>query len=160
MSKTRAVGSTLIALCIIACVVGGLLELLGFLRCDLVVLCLLYLIFLGVIVDACWGLVATVRLLAALVLGRPIRIRLRRLLIAAAIVLVPLALFGLVTWHPEMSEWCLCGLTVPQVTERVGMPDSDSRRNGGYAPRTIFSSTIAGVLGTIALTFTTNERPR
>jgi hypothetical protein len=72
----------------------GVLELL---RCDLVVLCFLLLFELGVVVVVCWGIVGIVRLIAAWTAGRPFQIRRSRLLIAAAIILVPLCLFEAVT---------------------------------------------------------------
>ena len=99
-----------------------------FLQCDLVWLCLLLLFGLGVVAVVVWGIVGTVRLIAAWAAGRRCRIRPRRLLTAAAVVVVPLCLFELATWHPELSERALQGLTASEVIERAGDPHYDSRK--------------------------------
>jgi hypothetical protein len=110
------------------------MTMLDLLRCDLIALCFLLLFELACVVVVSWGIVGTVRLIVASVAGRPFQIRPRSLLVAAAIVVVPLCLFEIVTWYPELSERSLQGRTAPEVIERAGYPSYDSRKEPDVAP--------------------------
>jgi hypothetical protein len=109
----------------------GLLE---FVRCGLVTLCLLALFELAVVAVVVWGLVATIRLVVARARGLPFPFRPRRFFVAVAIVVVPLCLFKLVTWYPELSGWFLRGRTPAEVVYWAGSPNWDGRRDPGYSP--------------------------
>jgi hypothetical protein len=110
------------------------MALLEFVRCGFVALCLLILSELAFAAVLIWGVVATIRLVIAKVRGQPFSYRPRRLLVATAIVIVPICLFKLVTWYPELSEGFLRGRTPSEVIDWAGYPSWDSRKDPGYGP--------------------------
>lgn len=109
------------------------MDLLDCFRCDPVCVALRLLFVLAVVGVGVWGIVGAIRLLVAWARGGPAQIRPRRVLIAAAVVLMPWCLFKLATWHPELSESSLRGLTSAEVIDRVGLPDG-SKQSGAVPP--------------------------
>ena len=102
-------------------------PLLWFFRCDLVVLFLFFFVLLSGVIAFGWGIFGVMRLIEGLIAGRPFRVCIRHLVIAAAIFLMAYCPYKLATWYPELSEWSLKGLTASEVISRVGHPRFDSR---------------------------------
>ena len=102
-------------------------PLLWFFRSDMVVLFLFLFVLLSGVIALGWGIFGLMRLIEGLIAGRPFRVCIRHLVIAAAIFLVAYCPYKLATWYPELSEWSLKGLTASEVISRVGHPRFDSR---------------------------------
>jgi hypothetical protein len=99
------------------------------------VLLLFLLVVISGLIALGFGIVGVIHLIAALIGGRTTRACIRPLVAAAAIFLVPYCSFKLATWHPELGEWRLKGLTDSEVIKQLGTPHHVARwRPGGVGP--------------------------